>query len=845
MGDRNRFWRRNWLGGLLLALAGWALAMLGVFQGMDRWVFDSLMAMRTAPLSERVAVVAIDEKSLAQLGAWPWSRRQFALLAERLQAQGALAVAPVFPLPGVETHPALPLVMRAEDLLNASAGPESGRALAALREAESLLDGDRALAQVLEAGSPVILPLMFSLSGERGAPVPEFVRAGALGTPAPGLQVPVSHALSPVSPVIFSHGQAFGHVQWLPDEDGRVRFVHLALALDDHLYPSLVLQLIRRLTPGGGAGQLQEDGWQGAQGFRIPTDNTGRVAVPWQPAGSGVFPPGRYPRVSFVDALAGRGAPDGFRGKVVLVGVTVPGEGDWVPLGGGRALPLVDFVAEATGGLLAGAGVVPVAWARGWQSFCFLLVAGLLAFGFPRLSPGHGVAVALLASVLGGVVMALGVLVWGFWVPLASGVVTLLLGLGVGWVKSAAAVAAPLRDVDKNERRRRHALSLLAQGQLDRAHAGFLACERDDTLKDPLYQLVLAFERNRQFDEARQVLRELHQIDPEFRDVAARYQRSLPRQGTPEIPASAGADAPRETGTREGDTAPIRDGVLPPGHTLGRYVIDRQLGKGAMGIIYEGRDPKVGRTVAIKTLSLAKEFDRHELEDVKHRFFREAETAGRLIHPNIVTIYDAGEEGELAYIAMEFLKGQDLARFCQRHALLTPVQVVEIIAQVADALGYAHINRVVHRDIKPANIMFDTASGMVKVMDFGIARVTDSNRTKTGMVLGSPTYMSPEQLAGRRIDGRSDLYSLGVTLFQLLAGRPPFVGDTMAQLMYAIANAPAPDLRTLRPEVPASLAAVVDRALMKDLGERYQRAEDFARDLRECLADLQDNGEER
>jgi serine/threonine-protein kinase len=245
-----------------------------------------------------------------------------------------------------------------------------------------------------------------------------------------------------------------------------------------------------------------------------------------------------------------------------------------------------------------------------------------------------------------------------------------------------------------------------------------------------------------------------------------------------------------------------------------------------------GRDPKINRVVAIKTMALSQEFDESELADVKERFFREAETAGRLNHANIVTMYDAGEEHDLAYIAMEFLKGRDLVPYTKAGALLEQSKVTSIVARVADALSYAHGNNVVHRDIKPANIMYEPESDQVKVTDFGIARITDSSRTKTGMVLGTPSYMSPEQLAGKKIDGRSDIFSLGVTLYQMVSGHLPFEGDSMAQLMFRIANEPHPDVRTYNPDVPAALAAIIDRALAKDISVRYQTGQEMARDLR-------------
>lgn len=237
-------------------------------------------------------------------------------------------------------------------------------------------------------------------------------------------------------------------------------------------------------------------------------------------------------------------------------------------------------------------------------------------------------------------------------------------------------------------------------------------------------------------------------------------------------------------------------------------------------------------------MALSQEFDAEELVDVKDRFFREAETAGRLNHPNIVTIFDAGEEHDLAYIAMEFLKGQDLVPQTKPSALMPLPQVMSIAARVADALAYAHRNNVVHRDVKPANIMYEAESDEVKVTDFGIARITDSSKTKTGMVLGTPSYMSPEQLAGKKIDGRSDIFSLGVMLYQLCCGQLPFVGESMAQLMFKIASEPPTDILSVRPDVPPCLAAIIDKALAKDIEQRYQSGDEMARDLRACMGSV-------
>ncbi|HET7795608.1 MAG TPA: serine/threonine-protein kinase [Rhizobacter sp.] len=297
------------------------------------------------------------------------------------------------------------------------------------------------------------------------------------------------------------------------------------------------------------------------------------------------------------------------------------------------------------------------------------------------------------------------------------------------------------------------------------------------------------------------------------------------------VPAVGRAAPPSQSPS----TAPVQQ-------FLGRYAVEREVGRGAMGAVYVGRDPKIGRQVAIKTMALSKEFAGDELAEARQRFFREAETAGRLQHPDIVTIFDAGEDQGLAFIAMELLKGDNLETYAQPKNLLPVVTVLNTVARVADALGYAHSQGVVHRDVKPANVMVDLVADMVKVTDFGIARITDSSRTRTGMVLGTPSFMSPEQLAGRRVDGRSDLYSLGVMLFQLLTGRLPHRADSMAVLMQQIANEEAPDVRSLRPDLPPELARALASLLEKRPEARPASGQQLATELRRIALQIEASG---
>jgi serine/threonine-protein kinase len=366
------------------------------------------------------------------------------------------------------------------------------------------------------------------------------------------------------------------------------------------------------------------------------------------------------------------------------------------------------------------------------------------------------------------------------------------------------------------------------------------------TVLGELYTLGAQLEQRGRISQATAVYRHLARFDNTYRDVSTRLKRLMdaerskpkpsPDPAAAPTPALKPANRPNLVASRKpaaAATAEAAPGTTPP-ERLGRYVLEREIGRGAMGIVYLGRDTAINRSVAIKAIPLASEFSDAELVEARSRFFREAETAGRLNHPNIVTIYDVGEERGLAYIAMEYLTGHHLSDFARSNNLLEPRKVIDLSSRTAAALGFAHKQQVVHRDIKPANLMFDTNTDVLKITDFGIARLSGAGSTRTGIVLGTPSFMSPEQLEGRNVTGHSDLFSLGVSLFQLLTGQLPFTADSMTGLMQQIAEAPHPPLRAFRPDLPACVESVIDRALAKDPDDRYDSGAQMAAALDDC-----------
>ena len=272
---------------------------------------------------------------------------------------------------------------------------------------------------------------------------------------------------------------------------------------------------------------------------------------------------------------------------------------------------------------------------------------------------------------------------------------------------------------------------------------------------------------------------------------------------------------------------------------IAKYKIVGELGRGGMGVVYKGVDPLIGRTVAVKTIR----FDVFTLpsgrEEAQKRFIREAQAAGNLSHPNIVTIYDVGEDNGLIYIAMEFIEGSSLSDLIAREDRLPVAEIIRLVEQIADGLDYAHRKGIVHRDVKPGNILIGE-NGRVHIVDFGVARMSDSAITQSGMLMGTPRYMSPEQIAGKKIDSRADLFSLGAIIYELLTRKNPFEGDNITTVIYKIMHEDVPPLRTFDKELPDGFDRVVRKALARDPDSRYGTCRQLVDDLKkyaECGGD--------
>ena len=839
------FWQKDWFVGLLVALAFLFGANSDLLQSLERKAYDLAVLASSRTPSDKIAVIAIDDQSIANLGRWPWPREIHANMIDILAAGHAKVTGYVVFFFEPQLDAGLGYINKIAELVagatlrntkNPAQQAEIAQLDALLLDAMQNLDNDQKLSDSMAKANDVLLGMFFDLGEPQGKPdqaLPAYVLINNLanvkdasGTGA--LPLSAQGVLSPI-PALGSKALAIGHLNSFPDVDGAVRSEPLVIGYYDQYYPSLSLMLAAKslnLEPKDIQVNLGTSVQLGNQ--KIATDPALRMQTYFYKDKDG-HP--AFPVDSFYDVLTGKIPAEKYRDKIVLIGASAAGVGNIqvTPIGPGMAP--VQILAHSVSSILKGDFFVSPGWADLAQIGIFLLVALYLILLLPQLSAAIGAVVtgALFASLLGThfVLMTK----QAMWLQLMLPAALLLVGhLLLTTKRFLLTEKGKLRsDAESAESNRMLGLAFQGQGQLDIAFDKFRKVPIDDSLMEVLYNLGLDFERKRQFNKAESVFKYMAAYNTRFRDLEQRLAQA--RQMSETIMLGGG-------GGRTNASTMVLDkaGVSKP--MLGRYEIEKELGKGAMGVVYYGKDPKIGRVVAIKTMALAQEFEADELQEVKERFFREAETAGRLNHPNIVSIYDAGEEHDLAYIAMEFLKGKDLVPFTKPDNLLPLPKVMSIIARVADALDYAHKQNVVHRDIKPANIMYDPETDTAKVTDFGIARITDSSKTKTGMVLGTPSYMSPEQLAGKKIEGGSDLFSLGVSLYQLACGKLPFEGDSMAQLMYRIANEPHTDILSIKPDLPPCLVTIINRSLVKETENRYANGAEMATALKQCAAGL-------
>jgi serine/threonine-protein kinase len=832
-----RFWQTGWFPGLLISILFFLMGWTGFMSTLEWQAYGLGARLSRAPdTKNNLEVIAIDEASLQQLGEWPWPRSYLGVVIKQLDKSGARTVGLALPLHTPQSEFG---VKRLDSMRDTYDGKYEKTVKEILFLARQRLDTDGALAASLKRFRKPVLAISYGLNTDiqRGSAAAsqqtlesyafsEFpAESNDWSSFVPSVLtygIPeISQAQAPI-PLLAKYSAA-GMLDESTTGKRSSLATPLVLKFGDRHYPSFSLMFAAESLNVNtddiiiGPGQDITMG-----GIQLDTDPSYRV-YPHIYSSTDNKPAFRVH--SFHEIYSQKVSSNRFKGKDVLIGITAPSLVDQVTIPGGETMAPVIVSAHLINNLLHSDMYHVPEWALLAQLAALLVVALYLVFILPRFRFWTGFVTSLmLLFIMFNIHLGL-MIISAIWIPLMLPMAALITG--------TAAIAIKARIEEAHQRTEAHLFEsnltlgqhLQSQGQLDQAFEKYRECPINNTLLDRLYNLGLDYERRRQFSKAEKVFEYINKKNSGFRDVKQRMLKNRQIQDMVVLPKNGKT-------TDQGTLILTDNGVQKP--VLGRYQIEKEIGRGAMGLVYLGKDPKIGRTVAIKTMALAQEFDTEELEDIKQRFLREAETAGRLNHQNIVTIFDVGEEQELAYIAMDYLKGHDLSRHKHPDTLLPVDVVMDIGIHVATALDFAHNHDVVHRDIKPANIVYDESTGIVKVTDFGIACLTNSSKTKTGTMLGSPSYMSPEQVSGSKVDGGSDLYSLGTTLYQLTTGQLPFAADTFAGLTHKICNEKQVDVTKIRSEIPACLSRIINKAMRKQREDRYKNGAQMAKALRLC-----------
>lgn len=790
----------------VLALLFWAGADRLI--GIDRGYFDLFQRLTAGPAEAPVLILDTGETGLN-----PWLTPRFDEVLLRAKASGARLILPAAPPPpaiadqDIARLQALIALEKRSRSLQSPAQP--GLLNSQLQEAEQRLSQQQQSAAAVAANTNVVLGLGTTdqVPGREQAESSCEARISAAGSQygeaASGSRLTT---IAPTDPVLCAAAAAIGHLQNSMDRDGVLRRGSSLLSTRSGVLPSAAMAAFLTGNRMPQSPPPTERRWIRFYGGEEPT-------------GFRVIP---------AEQLLGNGEVTLLKDQIVVIGSARGG----VAVSAGSQLGAAALLATEIANLSNSEYIIRPEWAA-WAEVAIALLLGLAAGLAGRLSLSH----AALVSTAGAAVLLSAefvLLLGGTWLHLASLALFCLTGMAI--LQGLAHLPGRPLGVTGARLDDKPANSTGPGEELDLAFSVLRQQPTTDRTKEKLYDLAMEHGRKRDYARAERVFRHLSARDPGYRDVAGKLEklsgaRSAPIVKQNPVRPTAGAGTPA---TPEPAPTATSSGI----RTLGRYELERIIGRGAMATVYLGRDPTINRRVAIKTLPLAEEFEESDLATARANFKREAESAGRLSHPHIISIYDAGEDNQVAYLAMEYIEGRSLSYYAQVGRLLAPRVVFELMARAAEALHYAHTQNVVHRDVKPANILYNPATDTMKITDFGIARLTDSSRTRTGIILGTPSYMSPEQLSASQVTGQSDLYSLGVTMYHLLTGAPPFQADSIPRLMDKIVKQRHRPVADIRDDIPPCADSILDQVLAKDPADRFPSGRAFAYALRECASRL-------
>lgn len=818
---------------VIIALAFIAVSFKSfpLFEGLERIIYSVEMRLDLSGSvgENRIAIVNIDEKSLKQLGPWPWPRNLIAEMINILKANGAKLIGLDLLYSQKEQNPGLNEIRKLlenisehEKATEADVSHSHEWIRGRLEEIEKEMDNDRELSRAVRASGNIILPVVGKFGKfetELIIPIDSFLKTNSLRSNrlSKDLEdyISVTQLRTPYKD-LSENSRGLGHINLSPVKSMAGQ-AHLPfINYRGNIIPSMPLRLaLDYLNKYTEQVVVLNEGVKLDQEF-IPTTN-GEIFIK--------FKGGRrsFPYYSFVDILKVKKVPAVFDNKIVLIGYTAAEGGVSVNTPVDPHMPRIELIANIIEGFIGGRYLKRPNTILYVEAILMLVLGLVASFLFPRLNyfPRTLMIGAMLFGIfLTSLVFFVAFDIWFKTIYVALSLVILYIVFSVRElvVSEKSMILSVKESIETN---RMLGLSLQSQGLLDLSFEKFRKCPLDDAMKDVIYNLALDFERKRMMNKAISVHEYILREGGTFRDLHERIPKLKKFAGEMQLGKHGGQKAGQILISDDLETKP----------TIGRYEILGELGQGAMGVVYKAKDPKINRLVAIKTIRFSDDFEEKQVKEVKERFFKEAELAGKLSHPSIISIHDVGEDYELTYMAMELLEGKDLDYYWQEKNLLPLRKILDIIADTAEALDYAHRHGVIHRDVKPGNIMLQK-NGKIKVTDFGIAKAVSSSRTKSGIILGTPNYMSPEQINGMPLDGRSDIFSLGAVFFQLLTGNLPFGGKTITELFYQITQVKHPSPRQFNPKVIKPVEQLIDKALAKDPDKRFQRANDFSRYLR-------------
>ncbi|MEK7390466.1 MAG: serine/threonine-protein kinase [Elusimicrobiota bacterium] len=796
--------------GLLLTLlvSGGYYLHLPFFENIEFKTYDLRAKLRQNlnPPSE-IVLVAIDDDSVAQVGLWPWPRTRLAEVLDKLTAAGPKVIGLNIPLSEAEQNQGLIEIRRLSqkytELLDRMKVVERGVAFGVeFSSSAAVLDSDSKLLAALRGAGNVVLPVLFvpGTAGGRIETVPAAVSSSAVKAAPLSQSIQEESRIShPILPFTEA-ASGLGHMNHYVESDGVLRREAPLVQYGQELYPSFAIRLALAYLGLKPEDASFESGRSLTLGrLRVPLDADNKMAM--------IFngPPETIRVVSYASVVGDKVDASLFKDKIVIIGPTARGITTLHETPVAPALPSSEVVANVIENILNQKYLVRPPWAQRAELGLLGCVGVFIMLILPRLKVLWGLVVSILiAAILFGAGTYL--FINGQWLQVSYPAALLVVG---NLIIVSRSVLVPekskaLIEAAAIEMNTMLGMSFQEQGILDLAFEKFRLCPLTGNLKEVLYNLALEFERKRQLSKAAAVLDHIAGKDPKYKDVVA---KSKMLKAAPEGVEGAAKSA------------------------LGRYQIEKELDRGAIGAVYLARDPKGNRPVVIKTMVLEEGAGGEKISEIKERFFREAEAAGALNHPNIARIFEAGDDKGVVYIAMEVPSGRDLVACGQKGHLLPLNEALGCAADVAEALDYAHARGVVHRDLKPANIVL-LEDGSVRIADFCIGGLASSSKA-AGVVPGALFYKSPEQVAGKTVDGRSDLFSLAVVLFELVTGEKPFKGgEDIGTLVFQIANDPHPDPLSIRKDLPLELKRVIDKGLAKDADGRFQTGAQFAAALR-------------